>query len=265
MGKISGAERSRVDIDVLGAGDGRMKVLVIGATSAIATSLARQLAIRGCSFLLAARNETHLAAVASDLVARGAGEIETCRYDADEPSGSRMLLGLIEAKTIDLCVLAHGVLPDQNAIQDDSREIGRVAATNGVSVISLLGFIGSKLEKQGSGTILVFSSVAGLRGRRSNYVYGSAKAMVNTFSEGLRMRLAGRGVQVTTALIGMVDTPMTRSFSKGPLWSTPEKVAKRILTAIDKGEGFVYAPWFWRYIMLVVRCLPEVILRRLPV
>ena len=134
---------------------------------------------------------------------------------------------------------------------------------NGLSVIALCTLLGNRFEAQGSGSIAVISSVAGDRGRQSNYVYGAAKGMVTRFLQGLRNRLAKENVQVLTIKPGFVDTPMTAAFKKGALWAQPADVARGILAAIDKGKDEVYLPGFWRLIMLVIRHIPEFIFKKL--
>jgi decaprenylphospho-beta-D-erythro-pentofuranosid-2-ulose 2-reductase len=136
-------------------------------------------------------------------------------------------------------------------------------STNGLSVVALLTLVANQLEQQGHGAIAVISSVAGDRGRQSNYVYGSAKAMVSAFLSGLRQRLAKKGVHVITVKPGFVDTPMTAHLPKGPLWAKPEQVAKDIRRAIDKGQRIVYTPGFWRFIMLIIKHIPEFVFVKL--
>ena len=136
-------------------------------------------------------------------------------------------------------------------------------ATNGTSVVSLMTAAANRFEAQGHGAIAVISSVAGDRGRQSNYVYGSAKALVSAFASGLRQRLAKKGISVTTIKPGFVDTPMTAAFKKGPLWAKPDQVAKDIVVAIDQGKTVVYTPGFWRLIMLIIKHIPEFIFVKL--
>jgi len=116
---------------------------------------------------------------------------------------------------------------------------------------------------QKSGTIAVITSVAGDRGRQSNYVYGSAKGMVSTFLQGLRNRLYRAGINILDIKPGFVDTPMTIDFKKGPLWVSPEKIAEGIVEAIDKQKTEVYLPWFWKFIMLIIKLIPESIFRKM--
>ena len=133
----------------------------------------------------------------------------------------------------------------------------REIATNGTSVVSLMTLAGEQFAQQKAGTIAVISSVAGDRGRQSNYVYGSAKALVSAFASGQRQRLRKLGVNVMTIKPGFVDTPMTASFKKGALWAKPDQVARDILAGVDKGRSVVYTPGFWRFIMLIIKHIPE--------
>jgi decaprenylphospho-beta-D-erythro-pentofuranosid-2-ulose 2-reductase len=119
------------------------------------------------------------------------------------------------------------------------------------------------MKQNETGTIAVISSVAGDRGRKSNYVYGSAKGGLTIFLQGLRNALSGSGVHVLTIKPGFVDTPMTNDFTKGLLWAKPEKVAKDIKRAIDKKKNIIYTPWFWRWIMLIIRLIPESVFKKM--
>jgi short-subunit dehydrogenase len=157
----------------------------------------------------------------------------------------------------DTVLMAHGTLSDQKACETDVELTLREINTNGVSVIALLTRVANRLAAQRSGTIAVISSVAGDRGRASNYVYGSAKALVTAFLSGLRQRLSKVGVSVVTIKPGLIDTPMTAAFPKGPLWARPETVARGIVKAIDRGSNTVYLPGFWRPIMLLIRAIPD--------
>jgi short-subunit dehydrogenase len=136
-------------------------------------------------------------------------------------------------------------------------------ATNGTSTIALLTLIANRMQQARRGSIAVISSVAGDRGRSSNYLYGSAKAAVSTFLGGLRQRMAKHGVDVITIKPGFVDTPMTRDFKKGALWAKPEAIAAGIVKAVDKGRPVVYLPWFWFIIMTIIRSVPEFLFKRL--
>jgi short-subunit dehydrogenase len=175
---------------------------------------------------------------------------------------------MLEAATsalggLDVALIAHGTLPDQKACEASVALTLKEIDNNGLSVVALATLLGEKFEAQGHGTLAVIGSVAGDRGRQSNYVYGAAKGMVSLFLQGLRNRLAKKGVQVLTIKPGFVDTPMTASFPKGALWAQPDDIARGILRAIGQGKDVVYLPGFWRLIMLIIRHVPERIFKRL--
>ena len=245
-----------------------MKVLVIGATSAIATATTRQLVARGDMDLhLVARKGSQLKALGEDLKIRGAVRITTQQLDLaslgdHEECVSQAVTNLAQ---LDLALICHGSLGNQETDQRSADATLEQLNTNALSHISLLTHISNVMEQQQSGTIVVISSVAGDRGRASNYIYGSAKAMVSTFAEGLRNRLLGTGVHVITVKPGLVDTPMTADFKKGLLWAQPEDIATGILQAIDKKTGVVYLPKYWRLIMLIIKHLPDFIHKRLKI
>jgi decaprenylphospho-beta-D-erythro-pentofuranosid-2-ulose 2-reductase len=234
-------------------------VFIAGATSAIAQATARLLAERGASFFLVARDPRKLDAVAADLRARGSARVESAVADLDALEGHGALVEEASARlgAIDIALIAHGILPDQRQCEADFTRTLAALNTNFVSAASLAAELGNRFEKRGRGTIAVIGSVAGDRGRQSNYVYGAAKGGLALFLQGLRHRLHPRGVNVVTVKPGLVDTPMTRDFTKGALWATPERVAEGIVRAIDRGAHEVYLPGFWRLIMAVVRGLPE--------
>jgi hypothetical protein len=241
------------------------KILIIGATSAIAEATARILAARGDALYLVARNEQRLAAIAADLSVRGAPRVGTEMLDLNDFSAHEAMLARAEAflSGYDTVLIAHGTLGDQKASEKSVEMTLREITTNGLSVVALLTPIANYLAQRRAGTIAVISSVAGDRGRSSNYVYGSAKALVTAFLSGLRQRLAKCGVGVVTIKPGFVDTPMTAAFPKGPLWAQPARVAQGIVKAIDHRGNTVYLPGFWWPIMLIIRALPERLFLRL--
>ncbi len=240
------------------------RVLIVGANSAIAQALARRYAARGARLLLLGRRAQALDADAADLRVRGATEVACLHFDASEPASHPELLARAwqQWQGLDIAVVAHGVLPDQAAAQASAAVALASFDTNAASVISVLTELANHFEAQGSGVIGVISSPAGDRGRASNYVYGAAKAAVSTFCDGLRHRLVRSGVRVVTVLPGFVDTPMTAGLAKGPLWAQPQRVAADIERALDRRNGRLYTPWFWRWIMLIVRNLPQAIFLR---
>jgi short-subunit dehydrogenase len=240
------------------------RVAIFGATSAIAQAVARQLARRGDSLVLVGRNAERLEAVAADLRVRGAGAVHPLLADLNETPRHAALVD--EAWNalggLDVALIAHGVLGSQQEAETSDAALHEILATNFTSAASLLMRLAQAFERQGRGTLAAIGSVAGDRGRRSNYAYGAAKGGLAVFLAGLRHRLSASGVRVVTLKPGFVDTPMTRDSPKGPLWATPEQAAACIVRAIDRGASVAYVPGFWRAIMLVIRSLPEWVLFR---
>jgi len=234
-------------------------ILIIGATSAIAEATARKFAQDGDRLFLVARNPDRLAAVANNLKTRGATQVEMLAMDATDTARHAALIA--EAETVleglDTILIAHGTLSDQKACEASFDETLKELQTNCLSVISLLTHVANRFEEQKHGTIVVISSVAGDRGRQSNYIYGTAKAAVTTFMQGLRNRLYRSGVTVITIKPGFVDTPMTADFRKGKLWASPEKISDGIYRAIKRKQDVVYLPWFWKLIILAIQLIPE--------
>jgi decaprenylphospho-beta-D-erythro-pentofuranosid-2-ulose 2-reductase len=164
---------------------------------------------------------------------------------------------------LDTALIAHGTLPDQKSCEESFEAARRAFEINALGVMSLLTHFANRFEAQGFGTIAVLGSVAGDRGRQSNYVYGAAKGAISVFMQGLRNRLHRRGVHVLTIKPGWVITPMTAAFRKGILWVNPQRIASGIYTAIENNQDVVYLPWFWSPIMRLIRTLPESIFKRL--
>ncbi|WP_407278724.1 SDR family oxidoreductase [Aromatoleum evansii] len=242
------------------------RVMIIGATSAIATACARLWANQGSEFFLVARNGEKLEQTAADLRARGANAVTTYRMDAtDFAAQPRMLEQCLSTlQQIDIALIAHGTLPDQQACEQDVALALQEFTNNGTSVIALLTLLAQQFQAQRCGTLAVISSVAGDRGRPSNYLYGTAKAAVSTFCEGLRARLFKVGVHVMTIKPGFVDTPMTQGLPlPAALVATSEHVALRIVKGVEGKVGTLYTPWFWELIMVIIRCIPQPIFKRL--
>jgi decaprenylphospho-beta-D-erythro-pentofuranosid-2-ulose 2-reductase len=241
------------------------KILIVGATSAIAEQCARVWAQQGHALCVVGRSAAPLNAIASDLKTRGASFSQALTLDVRSLDAHA---GMVEQAVqvlggLDIALIAHGTLTDQDRAQTDPAYALDEICTNGTSVISLMSVVGERLATQGTGCVAVISSVAGDRGRESNYVYGSAKALVTAFASGLRQRLSKRGVQVLTIKPGFVDTPMTAHLPKGALWAQPEQVALEIIQAIEKKKHVIYTPGFWRLIMLIIRHIPEAVFVRL--
>lgn len=241
------------------------KILIIGATSAIAEATARLFAQRGDRLFLAARNKERLQTLAHDLTIRGAESVFSEPLDVNDFSRHQQIINTaFEAMDgIDIALIAHGTLPDQIACEKDFNLTLKELNTNAISTISLLTHIANKFEEVGHGSIACISSVAGDRGRQSNYVYGTAKGAVSIFLQGLRNRLSKSGVHVLTIKPGFVDTPMTAGFKKGSLWTKPERIAQSIVSGFDKWRDIVYAPRFWYFIMIIIRAMPERIFKKL--
>lgn len=241
-------------------------ILIVGATSAIAEAVARLFAAQGDRLYLLARDAGRLEAMAQDLKIRGAESVSFGRFEAADFDGHGTVLDAAFGAlggTVDVALIAHGNLPGQKACEQDFRLMLEAFNTNALSVMSLLTDLANRFERQGHGTLAVIGSVAGDRGRQSNYVYGTAKAAVTVFLQGLRNRLHKSGVRVLTVKPGFVDTPMTADFQKGLLWAGPEKVASDIVKAIATGKDVLYTPGFWRWIMWVIKSIPEGIFKRL--
>jgi len=241
------------------------RALIVGATSAIAEATARRLAERGDALYLVARNRERLAGIAADLAVRGSPRVGSESLDANDLAAHQGMLMRAEQFLggLDIVLIAYGTLSDQQACEGSAELTVRELQTNAVSIVALITPVAERLAAQGSGTIAVISSVAGDRGRRRNYVYGSAKALLTAFTSGLRQRLWRRGVAVLTVKPGFVDTPMTAAMPKGLLWAQPERIAAGIVRAIDRRTPVVYLPGFWRPIMLIIRWIPERIFRKL--
>ncbi len=242
-------------------------IIIFGATSAIAEATAREWVGRGCSLFLIARNAAKLDAVRDDLRVRAVPgqRIETALADLDDFSRHAALIEEVDHALggIDVALIAHGSLPEQAECERSVQRTLAEMTTNALSVVSLLTLLANYFERRGRGTIVAISSVAGDRGRQSNYVYGSAKGMVSLFLQGLRNRLYRKGIAVVTIKPGFVDTPMTAQFKKNFLWASPESVARDIVRHVERGKDVIYVPWFWRYVMLLLRAIPERWFKRL--
>ena len=240
------------------------KILIIGATSAIAEATARIWAQSGNELFLVARNEERLNLMTKDLKVRGASEVHSYSIDANNFDRYSSMLdkacGVLGV--IDIVLIAHGTLSNQKECEQSVDLTMQEIKTKALSAIALLTHLANRFERQGNGTIAVISSVAGDRGRASNYVYGSAKAMVTTFTSGLRQRLYKSGISVVTIKPGFVDTPMTAEFKKGLLWAKPDDVAAKIVRAIDKRKDEVYVPMFWWGVMWIIKRIPEILFKK---
>ncbi|MCB0077167.1 MAG: SDR family oxidoreductase [Anaerolineales bacterium] len=240
-------------------------ILIIGATSAIVHATAIRFAETGAQLYLVARNEAKLRANADDLRVRGASRVEVDRLDVNELAAHGPLLERAWAALgeVDVVLVGHGTLPDQPRSEQDIDYALAEFQTNATSTIALLARLANRLEAQQFGTLAVISSVAGDRGRKSNYLYGAAKSAVTTYLAGLRGRLHRAGVRVITIKPGLIDSPMTAHLDKGPLFSSADKAGALCYDAILKGKETVYVPSYWRLIMTLIKLMPETIFKRL--
>ncbi len=241
------------------------KVLIFGATSAIAYETAKLFAKDGASLYLCARDEEDLKRMSGDLTVRGAREIGYSKFDALDRNSIIKAIDKCLTKFPDLdgVFIAYGTLPDQKLCENNIAEMNRAVEINFTSVAVILTHITPHFESRRSGTIAVILSVAGDRGRQSNYIYGAAKGALTAFLSGLRQRLHKSNVKVITIKPGFVDTPMTVDFKKGPLFVKPDVVARGIYDAIIKGKDVAYLPWFWRVIMMIIIHIPEGIFKKI--
>jgi decaprenylphospho-beta-D-erythro-pentofuranosid-2-ulose 2-reductase len=241
------------------------KILVLGATSGIAEATCRIWAAQGAQLFLIARNAEKLAAVAADLKTRGAAYVDTAVADLDDTDRHAELLShAINSLTgMDVALLAHGILGDQPRAERDFHHAAQILHTNFVAPVSLLTWLANYCVQRRAGVLAVISSVAGDRGRKSNYVYGSSKAGLTAFLAGLRNRVDREGVTVMTIKPGPVKTAMTANMKGFEKFADVDKVAQSIANAIDKREDTVYVPFQWAPIMWVVRSIPERVFKKL--
>jgi short-subunit dehydrogenase len=244
------------------------RVVIVGATSRIAECCARRWASMGAKLFLVARDQDRLQKLKTDLGVRcGHPEfLGGSLFDAlDFGSYPRLVQSADEfLGGIDVVLIAHGTLPEQPACEQDLDLTRRALEVNGLSAVLLAEAFAMRMAPARNGTIAVIGSVAGDRGRRSNYVYGAAKALIHRYLEGMRHRLAPYGLQIVTIKPGPTDTPMTTNYKQpGVRLADPAQVADLIVDGIDRGRTTIYAPALWRWIMLVIRHIPERIFLRM--
>lgn len=238
-------------------------VLILGATSDMAVAVARKFASEGYSITLAGRNLERLADIEADLKVRFNAFVTTVRFDVlDFDSHASFYHGLPDRPDIVICVF--GWLGDQAEAQAKWEAAKQIIDVNYVGAVSVLNVVANDFEKRGRGVIVGVSSVAGERGRQSNYFYGSAKAGFTAYLSGLRNRLFRSGVHVVTVKPGFVKTRMIENMkTPASLTATPRKVAERIFSAVRRRKDVVYVLRVWFLIMLVIRSVPEQIFKRL--
>ncbi len=248
--------------------------VIIGATSALGQAVARQLVGAGHRLVLCARDESKLKVVVDDITIRSGQAtvdkgsdasgvaIQSHVSDFDAIEDHDALVDLIAGA--DNFWFFYGTLPDQPECEANWEASAAAFHTNFTSAASLLTRLANRLEERGHGSLVVVTSVAGDRGRKSNYVYGTAKGALSLFCQGLRNRLASAGVQVLTVKPGFIDTPMTKAIEKTPsvLWASADQVAADIIHAHERGKDIVYSRWFWRYILFIIQHIPERIFKK---
>lgn len=242
------------------------RVVILGALSAIATATARIYAAEGAALMLVARNADRLNALAADLKARGAAHVETAALDLEASSGNaRALMAEWKSKLggLDHVHVVYGYLGSQDKASADPSELARITASNYSTAVQWCEAAANILRAQKHGSIVAVSSVAGDRGRQSNYAYGAAKGGLALYMQGLSHSLAPLGARAVAVKPGFVDTPMTDGMKKGgALWASPDKVARIIRRAADTGGPIQYAPGLWRMIMMVIRSAPSFVFHK---
>lgn len=240
-------------------------VLVLGGRSEIGVELARHLA-PGSVVVLAARGSDRLGSEVAAVRAAGAAEVHTVEFDADDLATHAVLVEKVTAEfgPIGTAVLAFGVLGEQSVAESDPAHAVAIVHTDYVAQVSLLTLLAAQMRAARRGRLVVFSSVAGARVRRANYVYGSAKAGLDGFASGLADALHGSGVTLLIVRPGFVVGRMTRGMPPAPLSSTPAQVAAATARALTRGRRVVWVPWALRPVFVGLRLLPQVIWRRMP-
>lgn len=240
--------------------------IILGATSSMARAFARRLASEGATLYLAGRDMADLEASAGDCAARGAANAYAVHFDARKPASFAPILERMGAEDglLNAAVFV-GSMPDQSDIDADPSLIDGTVTDSFSGPARFLQMLAPMMEERGGGTVVGVGSVAGDRGRVGNYVYGAAKAGFHTYLSGLRNRLTRSGGHVVTVKPGFVDTAMTWGIEGMFLVASPDAVAKDLLKAVEKKKNVIYTPFFWRYIMLIIRSVPEPIFKKLSI
>jgi decaprenylphospho-beta-D-erythro-pentofuranosid-2-ulose 2-reductase len=241
-----------------------MNLLVLGANSDVAYAAAKKMAqAESADVCLASRDMVLLEKKARDIEIRFGVKAEALPFDATDYESHKAFYSSLDPKP-DGVILAFGYLGDQMTAQADFEEARRIIDTNYVGAVSILEIIASDFQKRGHGFIVGISSVAGERGRQSNYMYGAAKGALTVYLSGLRNRLSRSGVKVVTVLPGFVRTKMTENMDlPEALMGEPGEIAEDIFRAIKRNKAVIYTRWYWRWIMLVIKAIPEKIFMRL--
>ena len=242
-------------------------VLILGGGSDIALATARAMVARRCrTVILAGRDPESFSGAAKELTKLGATTVESLAFDAlDHASHAGFVSSTFDRfGDIDLVLVAFGVLGDQDRAEQDAGEAVRILDSNFVGAVSVLVPTVVALKRQGHGTIVVLSSVAGERARKSNFVYGASKAGLDAYCQGLGDSLVGTGVRLMIVRPGFVHSKMTDGLAAAPLATDPDHVAETILAGLSRGSEIVWAPGPLRFVMSALRHVPRVVFRRLP-
>jgi len=238
-------------------------VLILGATSDMAQAIARKFAAEEWGLILAALEPDLLEPIAGDLRVRSRGPVTALAFDATDFASHRAFYESLSEKP-DVVICVFGYMGDQMAARTDFDEVHRTIDINLTGAISILNVVAADFEKRGQGAIAGISSVAGDRGRQSNYIYGCAKAGFTAYLSGLRNRLAKKGVHVMTVKPGFCRTKMTENMElPASLTAEPDQVADAVFKGLEKKKNVVYTLWMWRYIMLIIRHIPEPIFKKM--
>lgn len=238
-------------------------ILILGATSDMAQAIAKKFALEGWGLTLAALEMDLLEPIASDLQVRSGTAVAMLEFNATDFSSHRGLYESLETKP-DAVVACFGYMSDQDKVRSDEEDIRRTIDINFTGMATILSIVADDFEKRGNGAIAAISSVAGDRGRQSNYIYGSAKAGLSVFLGGLRNRLAAKGVHVMTVKPGFARTKMTENLElPAALTASPEQIADAVFRGLEKKRNVVYTLWMWRWIMLIIKHIPEFIFKKM--
>ncbi|MCI0756066.1 SDR family NAD(P)-dependent oxidoreductase [Teichococcus vastitatis] len=242
--------------------------VVLGASSSVARAFARAAAEGGADIVLAGRDQADLADTAADLRLRTGRHVECLDFDAagfeDHDAFVERCWRIAQGRRLNL-FFAAGSMPDQDAAMRDFRLARSILEVNFLSVVSLLNRLEPGLRAQRGGAVVVLGSVAGDRGRRKNFLYGSAKAGLHTYLQGMRGRMLADGVRVVTVKPGFLDTAMTWGLPGLFLVASPQAAARASLQAAGRGRDEIYYPGFWRLIMLIIKLIPEAVFKRLSI
>lgn len=245
------------------------RIVIVGATSSIAEHCARLwLRDRAVDLTLVGRDKEKTERVAFDLRVRSPQSVvRVMQADFIDPAAiGRLVDGIVEQGPLDTVLIAHGSLPDQAGCQQDLPAAHEALSVNGISPVLFAEAFAGHMQKADRGTLVIIGSVAGDRGRKSNYVYGAAKGLVTRYAQGLQHRLAGTGVKVVLVKPGPTDTPMTADMKRqGARLARVEDVAQLIVSASAQGKSVVYAPGKWALIMMVIRHLPRFVFNKMDI